>query len=120
MKSGMEEYLKTHQQIRGVVMGTRRTDPFSADLKTFSPTDNGWPEFTRIDPILDWDYQDVWKVMLTYRFPYCELYDKGYTSLGCVTDTIPNPHLRSEAGFLPAFHLLDGCHERDGRGKKKE
>lgn len=73
----MEEYLKQVPNVKAVVAGTRRTDPFSAHLTTFCPTDNGWPALTRINPILDWSYQDVWNVMLAYKFPYCCLYDKG-------------------------------------------
>jgi len=119
MKNGMEEYLRTHSMIKGIVAGTRRTDPFSAHLCAFCHTDNGWPEFTRINPILDWEYQDVWRVMLTFKIPYCHLYDRGYTSLGSVHNTHPNPYLRSEGGFLPAFNLQDGSHERDGRLTKE-
>ena len=77
MKQGMEEYLGNFPEIKGVVAGTRRTDPHSSHLKTFCETDNGWPQFVRINPILDWDYQDVWHVMLSHKFPYCCLYDKG-------------------------------------------
>jgi len=77
MKKGMEEYLQKHPEIKAVVAGTRLSDPFSSHLQVFNPTDNGWPEFMRINPILDWDYCHVWEIMKAYSIPYCCLYDQG-------------------------------------------
>ena len=48
----------------------------------------------RINPILTWEYGHVWHFLRTFNLPYCCLYDQGYTSLGRVTDTRPNPALR--------------------------
>lgn len=48
--------------------------------------------------------------------PYCELYDRGYTSLGGTTDTHPNPALRvEEGGYRPAYELEEDDEERLGR-----
>ena len=52
------------------------------------------------------------------KIPYCDLYDQGYTSLGCTTDTHPNPALRiaDEPGyFRPAHELENDEQERLGR-----
>ena len=49
--------------------------------------------------------------------PYCELYDRGYTSLGGTTDTHPNPALRVEGGFRPAYELEMDEEERLGRDR---
>lgn len=47
---------------------------------------------------------------------YCELYDKGYTSLGGTTDTNPNPALAAAASaYRPAYELMDDDEERLGR-----
>jgi len=58
---------------------------------------------------------DIWKFIKSYNVPYCELYDRGYTSLGSTIDTVPNPSLNTEHGYKPAYELQDGSKERDGR-----
>ena len=49
--------------------------------------------------------------------PYCTLYDAGYTSLGNVHNTTPNPALLREDGvtYAPAHLLESGGLERAGR-----
>lgn len=104
------------RHIKAIFMGTRSTDPRSASLKDFTPTDPGWPQVMRVNPILQWNYEDVWEFILAMQVPYCELYDKGYTSIGAETDTIPNPELKKHDGkYDPAYKLQDGTKERAGR-----
>lgn len=90
---------------------------------------------------------DVWDFLLACKAPYCSLYDVGYTSIGNIHDTIPNPALRIEEDgsgapevsgttqpngngipetvgtdgyrYRPANELRDGRLERSGRFKKK-
>ena len=42
----------SHPQLKAVCMGTRHTDPYSSDLKPFSPTDGDWPDYMRVNCIL--------------------------------------------------------------------
>ncbi|KAJ3217127.1 hypothetical protein HDU67_008504 [Dinochytrium kinnereticum] len=122
MKQGLQLFLDNHPDVKAILIGTRRTDPYSSHLSSFNETDNGWPKVMRVHPILDWDYADIWKYLLSTRHPYCSLYDIGYTSLGGLSNTLPNPELKNEgapSGYNPAYLLKDGSKERDGRVKKK-
>lgn len=52
--------------------------------------------------------------------PFCNLYNRGFTSLGGMTDTHPNPALALDAGatmFRPAYELMDDDEERLGRDR---
>ncbi|KAK9767964.1 3'-phosphoadenosine 5'-phosphosulfate sulfotransferase [Basidiobolus ranarum] len=118
MKQGLQTYLDRRPEVKGVLVGTRRTDPHGAKLSHFLPTDPGWPTMMRIHPIIDWEYCDIWDFLLSLDVPYCSLYDLGYTSLGCVNNTLPNPNLKNDerpCGFNPAWKLIHGDQERDGR-----
>lgn len=39
---------------------------------------------TVLNPIIDWEDEDVWEFIHEYNVPYCDLYDKGYKRLGCI------------------------------------
>eukprot|EP01112_Ceratiomyxa_fruticulosa_P018746 TRINITY_DN6042_c0_g1_i2.p1 TRINITY_DN6042_c0_g1~~TRINITY_DN6042_c0_g1_i2.p1 ORF type:complete len:243 (-),score=31.70 TRINITY_DN6042_c0_g1_i2:108-836(-) len=117
VKDGLSEQIEQHQ-IQAIFMGTRSTDPGASSLKSFSPTDPGWPQFIRINPILEWEYHEIWEYIRKLDIPYCPLYDRGFTSIGLQSDTLPNPHLKnpsSQHGYDPAYFLKDGSWERDGR-----
>ena len=57
-----------------------------------------WPNCIRAHPILEWTYGQVWEYLDAGNHAYCELYYKGYTSLGSTTTTIRNPLLRQSDG----------------------
>merc|ERR1719242_64585 len=93
-KSGLEEYLRSgNPQCAAVFLGQRSTDPWCENLELATHCTSGWPDIMRINSILKWSYNDIWDFLLRYELPYCCLYDKGYTSLGDVHSTIPNPLL---------------------------
>lgn len=58
-----------------------------------------------INPILDWTETDIWAFHDRFSLPHCELYDRGYRSLGCQPCTAP-----------PG----SGEGERSGRNQSKE
>lgn len=39
---------------------------------------------TLLNPIIKWTERDVWDFIFAYGLPYCELYDEGFTRLGCI------------------------------------
>lgn len=119
-KEGLEGLLAAHP-IKVVLMGQRRIDPGAAHLEESAPTDAGWPQFLRVNPVLEWGYDDVWRFLREHELPYCSLYDQGYTSLGSTRTTARNPALRRADGtYAPAHELADGALERAGRFKKGE
>jgi len=134
--SGLSQHVASMQtaglRSPAFVLGTRRGDPNCGNQQAFAPS-SSWMTcaFMRVNPILDWDYGHVWHFLRSFSLPYCSLYDAGYTSLGKVSDTRPNPALRkepapssssssssssSEPQYWPAYMLTDWSLERAGRG----
>lgn len=87
-------------------MGQRRGDPGTEDMGFLTSSTPGWPQFTRVNPALEWKYHHVWQFLRGGELPYCCLYDQGYTSLGERGDTTKNEALRLRNGdYLPAYAL---------------
>jgi phosphoadenosine phosphosulfate reductase len=69
----------------------------------FSPREK--PVHMRVHPILHFSEMDIWQYIKTYNLPYCDLYHRGYRSLGCE----------------PCTQLgVPGGQERAGRDQSKE
>lgn len=64
MKAAFAAHLRAYPRIRAVFVGTRRADPHGARLSHFDRTDHGWPDFMRVQPVIDWHYRHVWAVCL--------------------------------------------------------
>ena len=123
--------------MKAILKGTRGDDPHGKWVQDFSRTDvdKGWPDFMRVNPILTWSYVDVWNFIRRLQLPYCILYDRGYTSLGSRSSTVPNPDLKNvdrsvtfsrknisksnfsngKVTYKPAYMLDIGEKERSGR-----
>ena len=117
LRSSFEDYLSHQPGIKAIFVGTRRTDPHGANLASFDRTNRGWPDFVRINPVLDWHYAEIWAFIRHLGLKYCPLYDQGYTSLGGRRDTRPNPNLRrgEDQPYRPAYELTEDVEERLGR-----
>ena len=63
---------------RAFVMGTRKDDPAGKGLHPFSPSSRGWPAFMRVNPILEWEFEDVWD-FIRVRF---RRHRRGWAYLG--------------------------------------
>lgn len=74
MRGALSDYLAERPKVRAVFVGTRRTDPHSADLPHFAPTDEGWPACMRVHPIIDWHYAEIWAVSFFSLFFYIQLF----------------------------------------------
>ncbi|XP_053951574.1 FAD synthase [Anastrepha ludens] len=123
IKEVLGQILEEMPEIRAVFMGTRRTDPYCENLNFMQVTDPGWPKLMRINPLIDWSYNDIWYYTFVRDVPYCRLYEKGYTSLGQKNNTTPNPHLRMfdpitrAITYKHAAELGDAKYERAGRNR---
>lgn len=118
MRSALGKVVRDHPEVRAIFMGTRWTDPNAKWMDYFCSTSAGWPKMDLVAPILRMSYADLWRIMAEFAIPYCDLYRRGYTSIGTVSDTIPNPALKLPDGtYLHANQLTDPSLERHGRTK---
>ncbi|KAH3666292.1 hypothetical protein OGAPHI_004481 [Ogataea philodendri] len=115
MKNGFRTYLDQYPKIKAIAVGVRKIDPYAQNLSYMQRTDHGWPSFMRVNPVLDWTYCEIWYFLKATDIQYCTLYDQGYTSIGGIENTIPNPLLKQGPVYLPAYMLDDDCHERLSR-----
>lgn len=122
MKDGFQQYFnEINKNVKSMIVGIRHSDPYGDTLKYEQMTDHNWPKFLRIHPILHWNYVDIWDFLIGCDVEYCEMYDEGYTSLGGINTTVPNPLLKLPTGkYLPAYMLKEDADrdERLGRIKK--
>lgn len=86
-----------------LITGIRRDEhPSRASRQEREQQDD--PAHLRVNPLLDWTEMDVWAWITGRCIPFCELYGRGYRSLGCV----------------PCTALPDGTAERSGRDAGKD
>ena len=39
---------------------------------------------TLVNPIIDWEDEDVWEFLNRNNIPHCSLYDQGFVRIGCI------------------------------------
>ncbi|KAI0982126.1 hypothetical protein GJ496_000576 [Pomphorhynchus laevis] len=116
-KLALKKLRDQYPRFLACIMGSRRSDPGCSDLSVLAVTDNGWPSFIRINPIIDWSYTDIWEYIRKQQLSYCCLYDRGYTSIGPRSKTKQNSALIRNGEYIQASSLHDDSLERSGRSK---
>lgn len=62
---------------------------------------------TLVNPIIDWEDEDVWEFIHRENIPYCSLYDEGWTRLGCIGCPLGGyATMRKEFERWPAYRKL--------------
>ena len=79
---------------------------------------------TMLNPIIEWEDRDVWNFIRAEGVPFCELYNEGYTRLGCIGCPMAGQRQREKEflrwpkykdSYLHAFAKM--IEERRTRGK---
>ncbi|KAH0572830.1 FAD synthetase [Spironucleus salmonicida] len=72
-------------------VGVRKGDPTSKGvIQQASP---GWPQVVRCSALYDFEFLDVFDFLLRFNYKYCELYNKGFTSIGGIENSYQNEKL---------------------------
>jgi len=121
LKESLLQLKKDLPNIEAIFIGTRQGDlKPGTKLGIFAPTDDEWPKFMRVNPILNWSYSQVWDFLREFDIPYCDLYNQGYSSLGTMNNTSKNSSLlvhdkEGRLHYLPAWKLARNHEERSSR-----
>lgn len=100
MKTALAEYLVERPRVKAVFVGTRRTDPHGAALTFFDETDQDWPRFMRVHPVIDWHYREVWGVSVF--FPSFRLLSLPFSPLSPASQ--PLSLLTNSSAAMPIVH----------------
>ena len=75
-----------------------------------------------VRPIIDWSDEDIWEYIRKYNLPYCELYDQGFSRLGCIGCPLSSNQKRElelypkyKDNYIRAFNRM--IEERKKKGK---
>lgn len=67
----------------GWITGLRRDQTSIRRDASMFQIDEGHGGILKINPLIDWSWDDVWKYIRERDIPYNSLLDKGYPSIGC-------------------------------------
>ena len=69
---------------------------------------NEWNTLLKIAPLMDWSTEKIKTYTDEHAVPYNQLYDEGYTSIGCKICSTPTlPHEDARAGRWRWFNHMD-------------
>ena len=71
------------RELDGWISGLRRDQTEIRSNTRMLETDQGHGGIIKVNPIIDWTWDDVWRYIRKNDLPYHSLLDRGYTSIGC-------------------------------------
>ncbi|CAI1904394.1 hypothetical protein SEUBUCD646_0D01990 [Saccharomyces eubayanus] len=110
MADAFREFIKIYPETAAIVIGIRHTDPYGETLQPIQRTDSNWPDFMRLQPLLHWDLTNIWSFLLYSNEPICGLYGEGFTSVGGVNNSLPNPYLKKDLSDIPLLFEWEIAH----------
>ena len=69
------------------ISGLRRSHGETRTRTAKFEVDSAHGGIIKVNPLADWSYEQVWEYIRANDVPYNELYDRGYTSIGCAPCT---------------------------------
>lgn len=83
---------KKREEISTEIKGIRSEETFDqwSEHQEKMITCVGGKDKILVSPIIHWTERDVWKFLNENRIEHCELYDQGYTRIGCILCPMAN------------------------------
>lgn len=74
------------QEVSTTIKGKRNEETFDqwSEHEEQMVTCVGGKDKILVSPIIYWTERDVWEFLNSSNIPHCELYDHGYTRIGCI------------------------------------
>jgi phosphoadenosine phosphosulfate reductase len=98
-----EEYKENGGRGRTKIMGVRAAEGAKRARRWREVTIDDRNAERIVCPIVFWSDEQLWGFIREYKIPYCELYDQGWTRLGCVGCPLNNTSRIREFKRWPAF-----------------
>ena len=106
----VEPNIRALQTVDAWITGLRQDQSdVRAETSKASYVQGEWSTLIKLAPLADWTRQEVWDYIRENDVPYNKLYDKGYTSIGCIICSTPTlPHENPRDGRWRWFNGLHG------------
>lgn len=80
------------QEVSTTIKGKRNEETFDqwSEHDEQMVTCVGGKDKILVSPIIYWTGRDVWEFLNSNKIPHCELYDEGYTRIGCICCPMSN------------------------------
>jgi phosphoadenosine phosphosulfate reductase len=75
--------------LRAWMTGLRREQAVTRSMVSKIELDKDHGNILKINPLVDWTYEQVWDYIRKNSVPYNRLHDRGYPSIGCAPCTRP-------------------------------